>query len=90
MNHPIDTQISPVWKVCLKEAWETLYAGFVPAGVAWVDTDSTIIRGRNRIDEPLETFSTIAGTRVGHAQINVLAQIPTEQYLYMKPGPIQG
>ncbi len=45
MNHPIDTRISPIWKVCLDETWEALCSGSVPAGAAWVDTDNTIIRG---------------------------------------------
>lgn len=61
--------------------------GSVPVGALWVDAAGEIrVRGRNRIRESSGPSPFVTGTRVAHAEVNVLVQIPPEHYDAMAEG----
>ena len=65
------------WRECLQLAWDAYRAGTVPVGAVVVDGSGRIVaRGRNRIFEAPGRPGTLAGTRLAHAEVNALAQLP--------------
>lgn len=71
--------VSPVWLVCLEQAWEAYENGSPPIGAAVVDGDGTIISvGRNRLGEThahaphLPGTPYLTATTLAHAEINAL------------------
>ncbi|NMP21475.1 deaminase [Sulfobacillus harzensis] len=82
--------ISGHWQDCLELAWEAYRMGSVPVGAIFVDSNGSIrYRGRNRIFETSNTASGgIVGTRLAHAEINVLLQAPPEAYAEMAEGTL--
>jgi tRNA(Arg) A34 adenosine deaminase TadA len=71
------------WRECLQLSWDAYRAGTVPVGAVVVDGDGRIVaRGRNRIFEAPGRPGTLGGTRLAHAEVNALAQLPaTARYL---------
>jgi tRNA(Arg) A34 adenosine deaminase TadA len=69
-----------VWRASLELAWESYLAGTVPVGAAVAGADGRVVaRGRNRIFDPPGTG--LAGTRLAHAEVDALAQLPaTSRY----------
>ncbi|HKC77070.1 MAG TPA: nucleoside deaminase [Gaiellaceae bacterium] len=68
------------WRVSFALAWEAYLAGTIPVGSVVAAPDGTIVaRGRNRIfDAPR---SGLAGSRLAHAEVDALSQLPvTERY----------
>jgi tRNA(Arg) A34 adenosine deaminase TadA len=66
------------WQASLELAWEAYRAGTVPVGAVVVDGEGEIVaRGRNRIFEDGANNGTLAGTRLAHAEVNALAQLPS-------------
>jgi len=62
--------------VCFESAWEAFRAGTIPVGAAVTSADGTVVaRGRNR------TFDApgygVSGSRLAHAEVDALAQLPT-------------
>ncbi len=79
--------ISPIWYACLEEAWAGYCAGSQAIGAVWVDSTGAIrYRGRGRIGEPQASAPFLAGTRLAHAEVNVLAQIPAAEFEQMAAG----
>jgi tRNA(adenine34) deaminase len=65
------------WRECLQLAWDAYRAGTVPVGAIVVDTDGLVVaRGRNRVYEAGTANGVLAGTRLAHAEVNALAQLP--------------
>jgi tRNA(Arg) A34 adenosine deaminase TadA len=66
------------WREVLLLGWEAYEAGTIPVGAVVVDETGAIIsRGRNRIfDGPYD--GQLAGSRLAHAEINALAQLPVD------------
>jgi tRNA(Arg) A34 adenosine deaminase TadA len=65
------------WRECLQLAWDAYRAGTVPVGAVIVDADDRVVaRGRNRIFEARGGSGSLAGTRLAHAEVNALAQLP--------------
>jgi tRNA(Arg) A34 adenosine deaminase TadA len=65
------------WRACLELSWEAYLAGSVPVGAVVVDPAGEIVaRGRNRAFEA-HLAGSLAGTRLAHAEVDALAQLPT-------------
>jgi tRNA(Arg) A34 adenosine deaminase TadA len=65
------------WRECLQLAWDAYRAGTVPVGAIVVDANGRVVaRGRDRIFEAQSTDGSLAGTRLAHAEVNALAQLP--------------
>jgi tRNA(Arg) A34 adenosine deaminase TadA len=63
------------WREVLLLGWEAYEAGTIPVGAVVVDERAVVARGRNRIfDKPFD--GELAGSRLAHAEINALAQVP--------------
>jgi tRNA(Arg) A34 adenosine deaminase TadA len=63
------------WRASLELAWEAYLAGTIPVGSVVAAADGRIVaRGRNRIfDAP---GIGLAGSRLGHAEVDALSQLP--------------
>src|SRR3954451_884060 len=69
------------WRRCFTLAWQSRLAGSVPIGAVLVDGHGTIIaEGRNRFGEQDPPAGQLAGTALGHAELNALAQLPFGSY----------
>ncbi len=78
---------SEIWLACLEQAWKAYCQGSVPVGAVWVDAEGHVrLRGRNRIHESLAEPPHLAGNRLAHAEMNVLVQVPPDDYFSMATG----
>ncbi len=78
--------IAAPWLACLEEAWAAYRAGSLPIGAAYADASGAVLlRGRNRIDEPRQG-PQLSGSRIAHAEMNVLAQVPPASHEDMAAG----
>jgi tRNA(adenine34) deaminase len=78
--------IAAPWLACLEEAWAAYRAGSLPIGAAYADASGVVLlRGRNRIDEPRQG-PELSGSRIAHAEMNVLAQVPPASHEDMAAG----
>ncbi len=70
------------WRRALRLAWDAFSAGTVPVGAVVVDDGGALLaQGRNRIFESASPPGQLAGTRLAHAELNALAQLPlTRRY----------
>jgi len=68
------------WRAAFELAWEAYLAGTIPVGSVVAAADGRIVaRGRNRIFEP--PGRGLAGSRLAHAEVDALAQLPvTDRY----------
>lgn len=83
----MNSEISGAWQACLEEMWTAFCHGSVPVGAVFTDgTDAIVCRRRNRLNETDAPLPHMAGTRLGHAEMNVLVQIPTNSYPNMGEG----
>jgi tRNA(Arg) A34 adenosine deaminase TadA len=66
------------WRASLELAWEAYRAGTIPVGSVVAAADGRIVaRGRNRIfDAP---GRGLAGSRLAHAEVDALAQLPAAE-----------
>ncbi|MBQ7990352.1 MAG: nucleoside deaminase [Oscillospiraceae bacterium] len=68
--------ISPVWQIAFREAWEAFCTGCTPIGAVICDQNGKVIlHDRNRNNEP-QTLNT----RMAHAETNVLRRLDTRKY----------
>ena len=66
-----------VWRTALELAWEAYRAGTIPVGAVITDADGTVLAaGRNRISDTEAPLGQLFGSRVAHAEINALVQLP--------------
>jgi tRNA(adenine34) deaminase len=88
---------SPAWQACLSEAWAAYCAGSLPIGAAVVNREGDILaRGRNRWHQSQATTGQISGSRLAHAEINALIQLPHQRddyrdwslYTTLEPCPL--
>jgi tRNA(adenine34) deaminase len=69
--------LSQPWQACLEEAWESWCDGSAGVGAVIVDGDGHIVsRGRNRRHDPRPRDGALAGTRLAHAEMCALAELP--------------
>jgi tRNA(adenine34) deaminase len=73
-------ELEEPWRASLELAWEAYRAGTVPVGAAVAAADGRVVaRGRNRIFDP--PGRGLAGSRLAHAEVDALAQLPvTSRY----------
>lgn len=67
--------LSPIWQVCVEQAWEAYCAGSIPISAVVVDAQGRIIsvgRSRQREMTPGENCRVIYNHRLAHAEINAL------------------
>jgi tRNA(Arg) A34 adenosine deaminase TadA len=68
--------LGDAWRACFESAWEAFRAGTIPVGAVVADAGGVIVaRGRNRIFEP--PGHGLSGSRLAHAEVDALAQLPT-------------
>jgi tRNA(Arg) A34 adenosine deaminase TadA len=81
-------ELAQPWIACLEEAWAAYKAGSLPIGAAYVAPDGAVLlRGRNRMEEP-PGGEGLSGSRVAHAEMDVLRQAPTASFAEMKLGAL--
>ena len=69
--------LSPPWREAFELAWESFVAGSPPVGAVVVGPDGSIVtRGRSRRAELYAPTGQLAGSRLSHAEVNALAQLP--------------
>jgi tRNA(Arg) A34 adenosine deaminase TadA len=67
--------LAPHWQAAFELMWEAYGAGALPVGAVVTDGAGAIVAGaRNRIAE--QHGGAVAGTRLAHAEINALSQLP--------------
>jgi tRNA(Arg) A34 adenosine deaminase TadA len=75
------TGASPTWRQAFELAWEGYQAGSPPVGAVVMGPDGKIVAcGRSRRAESTAPSNHLAGSRLAHAEINALAQLPPDQY----------
>jgi tRNA(Arg) A34 adenosine deaminase TadA len=71
-------ELDEPWRASLELAWEAYLAGTIPVGSVVTAADGRIVaRGRNRIFDP--PGRGLAGSRLAHAEIDALAQLPVSK-----------
>jgi tRNA(Arg) A34 adenosine deaminase TadA len=75
-------KLDPPWREAFQLAWNAFGAGTIPVGAVVVAENGAVVaRGRNRIFEAAAPPGQLAGTRLAHAELNALAQLPpTRRY----------
>src|SRR4051812_8849667 len=69
------------WRRCFTLAWQSRLAGSVPVGAVLVDRHGEVVaEGRNRFAEQGAPAGQLAGTALGHAELNALAQLAPGSY----------
>ncbi len=68
--------LSLPWQAAFSEAWQAMIAGSLPIGACVARGETVIARGRNRIADPYSINEFISGTKVAHAELNALVQLP--------------
>ena len=69
------------WRRCFTLAWQSRLAGSVPVGAVLVDRHGEVVaEGRNRFAEQGGPAGQLAGTALGHAELNALAQLAPGNY----------
>jgi tRNA(Arg) A34 adenosine deaminase TadA len=70
-------ELSGPWREAFELAWESFVAGSPPVGAVVVGQDGSIVtRGRSRRAELHAPTGQLAGSRLSHAEVNALAQLP--------------
>lgn len=73
-------QLDHPWRASFELAWEAFADGTVPVGAVVVDeTEAIVAQGRNRIFANSAPPKQIAGTRLAHAELNALVQLPPDR-----------
>jgi tRNA(Arg) A34 adenosine deaminase TadA len=75
------------WQAALEQAWDAYRAGSAPVGAAYAAPSGQVLwRGRNRVGEHEAPLGHLCGTRVAHAEIDVLLQAPADSFADMAHG----
>jgi tRNA(Arg) A34 adenosine deaminase TadA len=73
-------ELAVPWRAAFELAWESFAAGSPPVGAIVVRRDGSIVtRGRSRRAELHAPTGQIAGSRLSHAEVNALAQVPVSE-----------
>jgi tRNA(adenine34) deaminase len=66
-------RLSPVWQLCIEEAWQAYCQGSLPHGAVMTDAEGKIVaRGRNSIREVGPDGRVSVRNRLAHAELNAL------------------
>jgi tRNA(Arg) A34 adenosine deaminase TadA len=67
----------PPWDETLELAWQAFCTGTTPVGAVVTDAAGTVVtRGRGRRMDTAGPAGQLSGTRIAHAEVNALAQLP--------------
>lgn len=73
------TALPTPWRDAFDQAWESFLAGSPAVGAVVVGPDGTVLgRGRSRRAEPDAPVGQLAGSRLAHAELNALADLPID------------
>jgi tRNA(adenine34) deaminase len=75
-------ELEPAWRAAFELAWEAFGAGTVPVGAVVTREGRTIAQGRNRIFERSGPPRQVFASRVEHAEVNALVQLPVDTRYY--------
>jgi tRNA(adenine34) deaminase len=76
-----DELLAGAWDSALHLAWEAFRAQTTPVGAVIVNgAGETIAAGRGRRYEATAPGGQLAGTHIAHAEVNALAQLPSERH----------
>jgi tRNA(Arg) A34 adenosine deaminase TadA len=65
------------WPTVMSLAWEAYRAGSLPIGAVVLDGSGTLVgRARSTRHEDIQIPGQLANTRIAHAEVNALAQLP--------------
>ncbi|HEV2370249.1 MAG TPA: deaminase [Acidimicrobiales bacterium] len=91
MPHGLLDDLRTPWRAAFDLAWEAYQAGSPPVGSVIVDSNGAVMAtGRSRRSEASAPAGQIAGSRLAHAEVNALAQLPvdhdaSELYVTLEP-----
>ena len=67
------------WRVAVDQAWESFVAGSFGVGAVVTDPSGAVVSaGRNRIGESTGPSGRLYGTRLAHAEMDVLAGLGSD------------
>jgi len=73
--------MTAAWERALALGWESFCSGSQPIGAVVTDErDHVVAEARSRRHDRAAPPGQLAGTRVAHAELNALAQLPTNAY----------
>jgi tRNA(Arg) A34 adenosine deaminase TadA len=76
------SELEPPFQEAFELAWKSLIGGTIGVGSVISDPGGAIIaRGRNRVYDLPGGDGVLQGNRLGHAEMNALAEIPTDYSL---------
>lgn len=68
--------LSPIWKIAFKEAWDAFSSGSPPIGAVLCDSEGNVLLSdHNRNNEPLTL-----NKRTAHAEANILHRLDTSKF----------
>lgn len=71
--------LDPIWRAAISEAWGAYGAGSHAIGAVITAPDGRIVaRGRNRVRDRRPTVGQLHDTRLAHAEVNALLDLPKD------------
>jgi tRNA(adenine34) deaminase len=68
--------LEPVWRLAVDQAWASFRAGSIGIGAVVTDESGTVVAvGRNRAGEDSGPAGRLYGTRLAHAEVDVLSSL---------------
>lgn len=65
------------WQLVMALCWEAYRVGSLPIGAVVVDVEGRVVSSaRSRRHEDVPVIGQLSGTRIAHAEVNALAQLP--------------
>ncbi len=65
------------WQLVMALSWEAYRVGSLPIGAVVVDVEGRVVSSaRSRRHEDVPVIGQLSGTRIAHAEVNALAQLP--------------
>jgi tRNA(Arg) A34 adenosine deaminase TadA len=69
-------ELDPVWAQAVDQSWESFRAGSIGIGAVVTDGSGTVVAvGRNRAGEDSGPAGRLYGTRMAHAEVDVLSAV---------------
>lgn len=81
-NLPVgDSRLAKAWDSAMRLAWQAFRARTTPVGAVIVNGAGAVIAaGRGRRYEAQAPPGQLAGTHIAHAEVNALAQLPSDRH----------
>lgn len=73
--------MEPAWQTVMSLAWDAYQVGTTPIGAVVLDASGrTVATASNRRHEDASIAGQLANSRIAHAELNALAQLPHDRY----------